>query len=812
MEKENIIFGKSSANTNNTNNTNNINNKKINENKIINPKNEIVRNTTSFFNEIFNTNNTTITPMTYIIFFSVFSIFFLIILFVFKDKLKYTLLEDKYQFYTIVVGINIINIIAMLTYYYFKSGTFVGDIGIEGEKGDKGDNGEVLSCSLCQHNLYTVKTTIHDNVCQLNLMNLIKTDITKSEILTANIEFFNDNLLEDNGKENYDNVVNNYFYNMMNDLNTRFENRFFDFSQFSTGLLEGDLDTENELTKQILFLTFFNYIPIVQNINISLGMSESLVNARIKRPIGKVGYFSFGDIPFGGLEKFEMTAYKCNGDIRIPKLMIKKAGLDTVSKQLVNMNNLKEGNNHKNNTRLKKENYSIYKMVPPEGYVALGEVIYSSNLQPEKELFCCIKETCAERLKGKDLKLICIYPIDNDGDNVSSFISIWRTPFNTMYSKLSNTNFIDGMSLIENFYLNDSKEVISDLYNNDGSIKQIYITKLEEFLNNIKLPKIVFLTIILSYTVEQTKKDLFILYNKYIKNNSFITSTPNIKILENSDIDLTYNDISNILMDIKKIIDNYNEKYSEKKLTTIRKEITQHFLGKNPQKVRNILGESTSEDSVDSMIHLMYRLKSMYESIVNTINSLSIKVSNGSSLYDLFTSVYNYGINAKVFQNDLTYSQKLVLNIVNVLIPPTVDIWIPANRCLIYEQIDKERLTLEQALTDKLKDYQEIIANFNINDSEENENSKENNNETNNNNETDEEKLIRAISKCGADNVKKINLLTERLYEVLEQNLSHIPDYLDRVQKGNFKEFTNGQLELIYKQINNLLVYINKKC
>jgi hypothetical protein len=811
MEKENIIFGKSSSNTNEINE-----NKKINENKIINPKNEIIRNTNSFFNEIFSSNKTKVTPITYIIFFSVFSVFFLILLYVFKDKLKYTLLEDKYQFYTILIGINVINIIAILTYYNFKSGTFIGDTGTEGEKGDKGDNGEILSCSLCQHNLYIVKTTIHDNICELNLMDLVKTDITKSEILTANLEYFNDNLLEDNGKENKDDIIDNYFYHMMNDLNTRFENRFFDFTQFSTGLLEGDLDTENELTKQILFLTFFNFIPIGQNINISLGMSESLVNARIKRPMGKVGYFSFGDIPFGGLEKFEMTAYKCNGDIRIPKLMIKKAGLDTVSKQIVNINNLKEGNNYKNNTRSEIENYSIYKMIPPEGYVALGEIIYSSNLEPEKELFCCIKETCAERLKGKDLKFICIYPVDNNRYEGSSFISIWRTPFNTMYSKLSNTNFIDGMSLIENFYLNDSKEVISDLYNKDGSIKQIYITKLEEFLNNIKLPKIVFLTIILSYTVEQTKKDLFILYNKYIKNNSFITSTPNIKILEDPNIDLTYNDISNILMDIKKIIDNYNEKYSEKKLTTIRKEITQHFLGKNPQKVRNILGEPDSEDSVDSMIHTMYRLKSMYESIVNTINALSIKVSNGSSLYDLFTGVYNYGINAKVFQNDLTYTQKLVLNIINVLIPPTVDIWIPANRCLVYEQIDKERLSLEQALTDKLKDYQEIISNFNIDDSEdiENNNNNNNNNNKNNNNknETEEDKFIRAISKCGADNVKKINLLTERLYEVLEQNLSHIPDYLERIQKGNFKEFTNGQLELIYKQINNLLVYINKKC
>ena len=780
-----------------------------------NSNNSIIFNTENnkivndFLSVVFTDSLTTITPTTYIVFFGIFSIFFIIILYMFRDKLKDTLLKTNYELYIVLIGLNIINIIGTLIYYKLKSGTFVGESGNQGEKGDKGDNGEVLSCSLCQHNLYTVKTTSYDDICELNLLDTLKNNLKKENLITADIEFFNDNLMGVNGKENYDEVVDNYFYNMMDSLNTSFENRFFDFEQFSDGLLNDTLDTQNVLTRQILFITKFNYIPFIHNLNISLGLSEKLINMKFKRPMGKVGYFSFGDTPFGAVENFDITAYKCNGDVRLPIRMKNKAILQTISRKFVNMNNLKEENQNKKES-FENEAYTIYEMIPPEDYVALGEVIYNSKLTPEKELFCCIKKSCAEKIKASNLKLICLYPAayENNTSNLS-FISIWRTRFNTFYSKVSDVDrkFIEGLTLLENFYLDSEREVNNDIYNNDGSIKKIYLTKLDEFMNNIRLPKIIFLTMILSNTIEQTKKDLFLLYNKYIGPNTFIQKTENINLLSNPNVNLTYSKLSNILIDLDNLVTDYFKTYEDEQINSIGN-------AKKSLRVDSILGNNTAEGISKNDKHYIYgRIKRMNEQIRNTINTMSVKIQNGETLYDLFNSVYNYGMIAKFYINDLTDTQKLLLNIVNCLIPPSVDIWIPANRCLVYEQIDKYRLDLEAKLTDKLTVYKNLISNYNILDDVEDADSNiENINNKNSNEETKEEKLIKAIGKCGTDNINKINSLTERLYEVLEQNLNHIPDYLEKINDGNFTEFTNNQLEIIYKQINNLLIYINKKC
>jgi hypothetical protein len=184
-----------------------------------------------------------------------------------------------------------------------------------------------------------------------------------------------------------------------------------------------------------------------------------------------------------------------------------------------------------------------------------------------------------------------------------------------------------------------------------------------------------------------------------------------------------------------------------------------------------------------------YQMIKDYDAIKNIINELSVKIENGQTMADLFDNLFPGGLNTKLKHDTLTATQERVLNFIACMIPPENDIYILKNKCLAYEQIDEERQDITIRLETALKKLAQLTEQINSIDEG------------------------GASSVCGGEKgLSQINQAVTETYEFIGRNIGHIPDYLKKLERGNFEDFTTDKLVTIHGQVARLIELIDNKC
>lgn len=715
-------------------------------------------------------------------------IFATCMLLIFGDSLKKTIFKDSYLIYYIILIINIINIVAVLFYYKKKTGKFIGDEGEKGGKGLKGDIGTEVDCSLCNHNLYITKTQKYNTISRLN-----------------NSAYVSRLLGNNNG--NSDTLINNLI-----------SNDNFNYEQFATSLLIDGFDLDNPAVLRIFnYINTFEFL-LYNNINESLGTSNSKTTGYFRRPNVSVGNYSLGDTAMGGAEEYGITSYGINGDIIMPRGFNQVCTFTTITEND------------------KVDNYGIYKMIPPEWeklnldddisfsknltktiddnkrdlskqpendeYLPLGYVIapIRNSDSPDTKLYACVKRSCCRKIKNTNLKLMFVYPAigfnldnnennTNDGNNtntdtsikedVMGMFSVWRTPLNTVFVKyMDNSKLVDGRVLVEQLYLNmDTGEINESLYTRYGTIKKVIKERVKSFLNKIRLDKIVLLGVLFNHTFEYVSKELKEFYANFIGSGS--AEIPNTfllkKFLDNkSNETISYNDIHILINEIEGSIGEKRSellKKQEKQLLEIKK--------------KRILGLGENDNRTKSQTEeLSFTALKRFERIKTVVAELAVNVENCVSLYDIVETIFDNGINYVIELSNLTYAQKIILYICSCLVKPNEDVYTIQNRCLVYEQIDEDKINLQNTVGDQIKNFNMIREHIGN----------------------------KAEAQCGTKDLNSINKAIGNTYEKLMGKIGYIPDALEKVNRLELEEFTEGQLEFILDEVRKLVLFIEGKC
>ncbi len=680
------------------------------------------------------------------------------VLFIFRDSLNMSEVRDKYMWYYFIAILNILNICAVLGYYYMKHGTYIGEPGKPGYRGQAGDIGSEMSCSLCEQNIFMVPTTSYELIAKMDFITLA------------------------------DKVINPELSVSLDELNKTLANNYFDYGEFSNNLINGTFDTNNTLTNKLLLLSIYNEYPLIKYVNETMGLADPNATGYIKNPGDKPGYFRLSDMAFGGSEAkfYSPTAFIVNGDIRTPMAFDKICTFVSVDES---------GSVAK---------YGIMRMIPPtvsgnDKYVSLGNIIIPDGQTPDIMQYAMIKEKCVKKLSSAKLKLVFIYPAAaykvsskslvelnkatdvKDNTPISEgFFSIWRTPFSTIHVKFSNGDFISGKSIIENLYLSETG-VPENIYTKSGTVKKVITERVNAYLAKIRIPKVIFCTVLFGHTIEIVKTLLSEFVAKYIVSGSEkLMPTPALRKCIQPDT-LLIGDVSAALHDIG---EGLQAAYA-KELTSAETNIA----NASNTRVRTLYAIDDKKGDGEPM-GIDYQMVKDYDAIKNIINELSIKIENGKTMVDLFDDLFPGGMNTKFKAETLTATQERILNFIACMIPPENDIYILKNECLAYEQIDEKRQDIAIKLESALKQLAQLTAQIN-----------------NSVGEGD------ASALCGGEKgLKQINQAVTETYEFIGRNIGHIPDYLKKLERGVFEDFTTDKLATIHGQVARLVELIDNKC
>lgn len=686
------------------------------------------------------------------------------LVYVFKDSLDKSILREQYMWLYVLVILNITNIVLTLGTYRNKKGSFIGKGGTKGDLGLKGGVGLNMNCSLCQSNIYLVPTTKYDNITMVDFPNLFKT------------------------------LVDNNTPQKMEKLNKMLDSNYFDFTEFSSNLLKGQFDLNNETTSSLLMLSLYHEFPLISYLNQSIGHSDNVATGYFKRPFGKTGYMSLGDTAFGGSDAYETTSFMVNGDIRVPQ------GFDIICSFITT----------KESGELDK--YNILRMIPPkfeeieddpdtpkdltrkikdDNYVSLGDIVYYND--PKKPnntvdplLFSCVKKSCCKKIDIKDMKLMFIYPGANPAMTLNSssakktlqnnegFFSVWKTPFNTIKVKFSNADYTDGRSMIEILYTGNNGNIEDGLYTRDGRIKKKIIAKVEAFLKKIRLNKLSSIVTLFGNNVEEVKNDLHHIYIQYIRGSSEISSTPTLNKLSNKS-NITLQIIADAIKDLEKVID-----------VDVKKKLLKAERNISKVKTKRIrsLGDVANPKQFKSDTGAGYQLQKSYQSIRSKIMNLSVQIENCENMMDLVKIIFPQGLLGKIYKKDLTSVQDRTLDILRVMVPPSDDVYMLKNECLVFEQVDEKRNELSLELEGEVAKFKDLREKINED----------------------------AEGYCGSGDVENINKMVDKTYEIIADTIGHIPDYLDKLLRTNIEEVTTDKIQILVNQLSKLNNYLYRKC
>ena len=211
-----------------------------------------------------------------------------IFLYIYRDALDISVLRGQYMWYYFVAIFNILNICMVLSYYYYRKGTYIGEPGKPGRKGPAGDPGKASSCSLCEQNIFMIPSTSYESITKMDFLSLAER------------------------------VINPDLAKSLTMLDGVFSNQNFDYGEFTNNIINGSFDPNNELTSKLMLLSIYNEYPLIKYVNENMGLADQEATGYFKSLTNSPGYFGLGDMAFGGSEPFNPTGFLVNGDIRAP--------------------------------------------------------------------------------------------------------------------------------------------------------------------------------------------------------------------------------------------------------------------------------------------------------------------------------------------------------------------------------------------------------------------------------------------------------------------------------------------------------------
>lgn len=717
------------------------------------------------------------------------------LVYVLKDSLNLGPYRDTYMWYYLIAVFNILNICGVLYYYYTKNGSYVGEGGVTGYAGSPGKRGNNISCNLCTQNIYLQKTQGYDMITELNFVRLA--DVLVGQDLSQSLS-------------------------MMNEVMGPERAAFFDFSELGRNLSAGTFDFNNPVVNNLLLLSTYADYPLIQYINQVLGLSEPGGQAgALFRPAKKVGNFAIGDIAFGGNEKFAVSAFMANGDIRCPQ------GFEPICSFVTAKG--EEG---------ELEYYNIYRMVPPvltredimatrnindisrkvenDRYVSLGHVAYfqkPAGFEPaDPLLFACVKESCCQKVSSSNMRFICVYPgvsggsmapkatvyipkpptsnVPEDGseqtettqpqtklsditqkrESSEGYFSIWRTPMNTMVVKFSNTSYEDGLFLPEIMYENSDS-----IYEDDGTIKKKIRTKINAFLSRVKLDPVIVAVCIFGATIEKVKQDLKQFYDRFCSGpDPEILGTP---ALNNArDSKMTASDVSTALADIQKAIDD-----SKKPKTR---------TDENRRDLTSLFGGAESSQRASNLGNISYNARKMFSDIKKSIGRMTARIENAKNLWDVLIAVLPQGLDSRIYKADLTPTQARIIDLITVLVPPIDDVYMIKDECLVLEKLDKTRMEWESALEEEIGLHNKLVREANLPI------------DAGNAGET----------KDACNDVDDIIAAVDEGARIITNQIGHISDYMGKLSRAEFAEITDGQIRIIVGTLRKVNDYLRANC
>lgn len=578
--------------------------------------------TSIFFEKIASINLNT-SNYVIIIFSSILLIILVVCLYVFRDSFSDNKLKTDYIWYGIIGILNLLNILFIAYYYTSNSGKYIGDPGKKGDSGKKGERGNFITCSFCADNIYLEPTKRYNKIASLDVSGVLFLNHLVNSIISVEVN------------------VNNLSASEM------------DPSALINSMFQPP-DSNNPL--YFYFMNQYNQIPEIITTYINSLLLDGTENeiGSFYRPGSVEGHFAFGDTAFNGTQATEMNGFMASGNIRNP------VRYELLFPFYITTTNYDDGSN--NNQLMK-----VFTIIPPDGFVALGDIIEIGKNTPPLNAFACITEACSKKVPREELELVFAHCSIKDIDTIllipsiydfiegslnMTFFTVWRTPMNTLF--INNGEDFVNNTLGYNI-LNANPAYLDET----GSITNEGIQKINDDLVQKLLPANMIAFFVISYYTAQIAMNL-----------------PNL---------------------LETRMNTFKDGYKSKGLNIPSKDITAFQISQTA-------------------------FETQYTKDI--INKTTITMNNTHNAYDVLMVLFGTDLTIMLAFDDVGISlggmpiitvQKIFLKMLKTIYPPNRDVIIPKNECVAYYRIDEQRQKLIIDVADIMRKYKFQLSQFSSN-------------------------------------------------------------------------------------------------
>jgi hypothetical protein len=542
-------------------------------------------------------------------------------IFIFNDSLVSLAFNEDYYWYYIIAILNLANIVAIIYYYLYHNSKYSGTVGEKGSQGKKGKRGNFITCGVCKDNLYLENTKRYEPIIVLSSM-------LENQLFLGETAFTMENL-----------ALNKI---AISDIDP-------------TSMIQSVLDPYSPIFNY--FMIRYNQLggDLVYFINNSVLSANIEIACSFSRPTGKVGYLPLGDTAFNSMNANEFNSFLVSGNIRHP------VRYETITPFNVPINT-SDTNGGTNSPRVQMLN--VYKIIPPEGYVALGDCVQRLGQKVDYAMFACVSEKCVKSLPKSEMECVFAhYCLKNlnimetlatpekliDEPNNQLMMTVWRTPMNTIYI---NT----GEDIVNNTLVYNIVNGNTDYLNDAGAVNDDMIEIVKDKILAIPLPADFITLFITSYF---TAKMVITFPQKLAEYKTQLLAP-----FANSKKKPTASDIITISKNTQAFSDNY---------------------------INNIIKSATSAISTTT----------------TTLDLLTVLFGSNMSL---LLAVDDYGIaNGGV---PIFNVQRLFLRMLKLLFPPNREVYMLKNECLASYKIDEGRQSLIGQLEDTINKYKFLTKQY----------------------------------------------------------------------------------------------------
>ena len=734
-----------------------------------------------------------------------------------SDLFDTTYMRSGVLWFVFVAVLNLSTILVVFIYYSSKMSDIKSKVsnakpGPVGKRGKKGKKGKYLSCSYCAKDLFIEKSRSSDIMCELSTYSDAFTDIN--------------NKLK-------------YFQNILNNGNS------IEYTSFVNVLLLGQTSNTSNASSIANFKALMTPASIswqlMKEVNDNITKASDLTYGTFRTAVVPVGYYPLGDSVYGGLETFELNSFSVNGDVLHPTDYIKIVTFTSFTA------NLEVGDTNAtdtytiwrpaaptitpkflaNNERIseaKTNNQST--VAEPVTYFPLGDICRNGTAKPNINEAITISSKCCIPIDSfSELTLVFInfgdltfsdetanldytknntWLIKNKIPNDIQIFSVWRTPMNTFITNCNGNNVGPDNSIqpVNNQIVNQS--FLYNMYNNAsyavnsyGNIGDEYKSLASNYLQKIKLPKILIATILCKHYEIELFKEMAYYLNFYQNkqdqygNDYFPPNIKNINIAginripatnatpfsildTSSNTTITSSTAFGHIMNMMKVAINENNEFNN----TLVRNASISLTSKNP-----IVYDPRLE------MHLPQKLMDIYDHVNTRIVTISNQIVNVNNLLDIVNMIFDNGIEARIAVDStgiaeggslLNEIQETILIFCKIIMPPTQDVYIISDDCLGTFALDRNREKSINDLSDAMGRYRDSCDEINSN--------------------TEKYKNIMT-------SYNQFNYFLEYEVGIL---CSHIDDNWVKLTDMNLEEFTTSRIVTITHQIDLTTSQINE--